>query len=306
MLLIAVATTLLMGRRRGIQLQARVAKFINHDSSDKDDDAAVALEPEQKARGFRRLVERRKSWPNFVQRVEVGRFKRSPMELVTVSLWISAAVMAGIVLLTGSVPLGLLGLAVGPVGLKLYVKRRARKQRLLFSEQLPSHLHDLSGAMRAGRSFVGAIAAVAESADEPMRGELDRAIADEALGRPLDDALEAIATQMQSPDMSQVALIASLHRRTGSNVAESLERVAEGARERADLKREMKALTAQSKISSRVLSALPVCLVAAMSVIAPSYAKPMFTTVGFIVLGFCGGLVLAGWFVMKKITNVED
>jgi tight adherence protein B len=307
MLLFAVSAVLLIGRRRGKQLQARVAKFINHGTTKEEDEAAAAaLEAEQEPRGIHKLLQARKSWPNFIEQVEVGRFKRSPMELVTASFWVSAAVMVAIVLLTGSIMLGILGLVVGPVGLKMYVKRRAKKQRLLFSEQLPSHLHDLSGAMRAGRSFVGAIMTVSENADEPIKGEIDRAMGDEALGRPLEDALEGIAQRMGSPDMSQVALIASLHRRTGSNVAESLERVAEGARDRADLKREMQALTAQSKISSRVLSALPVCLVLAMSVIAPSYAKPMFKPVGLIVLGFCGGMVIAGWFVMKKITDVED
>jgi len=209
-------------------------------------------------------------------------------------------------LLTGSLPLGILSLAVGPLVLRFYVRRRAKKQRLVCSEQLPSHLYDLSGAMRAGRSFISAIAAVTENSDEPIKGELDRAMSDEQLGRPLEDALEAVAQRMQSPDMSQVALIAALHRRTGSNVAESLERVAEGARDRADLKRELKALTAQSKISSRVLTAVPVCLVFAMSVIAPTYAKPMFQPLGLIVLSFCACLVIAGWFVMKKITSVED
>jgi tight adherence protein B len=303
MLLIGVAVVLILGRRRGQQLQARVAKFIGQ--PDTDDEAATGLEPEEKSGAWHKFLEARKSWPTFVARVEVGRFKRSAGELVTFSLWFSAAAMALIYLLVGSLPLALLGIVIGPLGLRFYVKRRARKQRVVFSEQLPSHLHDLAGAMRAGRSMISAIATVAENADEPIKGELDRAIADEQLGRPLEQALEGIATRMQSPDMSQVALIASLHRRTGSNVAESLERVAEGARDRADLKRELKALTAQSKISSRVLTALPVCLVLAMSVIAPSYAKPMFKPLGIVVLCFCACLVGSGWLVMKKITNVE-
>jgi tight adherence protein B len=203
--------------------------------------------------------------------------------------------------------LGILAaMILGPLALRIAVRRGARKQRAQFSEQLPSHLHDVASAMRAGRSLVGALDVVASNGDEPMKGELDRALADEQLGKPLEEALEGVSLRMQSPDMDQVTLVASLNRRTGSNVAEALDRVADGARERADLKREIQALTAQSKLSSRVLTVLPIALVLAMTAIAPQYAHPMTHTLGgIIVLCFSAGLVLAGWFVMRKITKVD-
>jgi tight adherence protein B len=160
--------------------------------------------------------------------------------------------------------------------------------------------------MRAGRSFVGGITAVADSADEPIRSELERALADEKLGLPLEDTLQSIAERMRSEDMEQVALIASLHRRSGSNVAESLDRVAEGARERADMRRELKALSAQARISGRVLTGLPPVLLVALNVIDPSYAKPMTgTTIGLVVLSFCVVLVIIGWIVMNRIVNLD-
>jgi tight adherence protein B len=103
-----------------------------------------------------------------------------------------------------------------------------------------------------------------------------------------------------------VALVAALNRRSGSNVAEALDRVAEGARERADLTREMKALTAQSRISSYVLTGLPVVLLVAMIFVDPNYAHPLIgTTVGLIVLTICLTMVVSGWFVMKRIVDVE-
>jgi tight adherence protein B len=82
--------------------------------------------------------------------------------------------------------------------------------------------------------------------------------------------------------------------------------VAEGARDRADLRREMKALTAQAKMSSMVLTALPGVLLLGLSVISPQYAHPLFhTTLGLISLGVGAVLVMVGWKVMKKITDVN-
>ncbi len=153
--------------------------------------------------------------------------------------------------------IGLLALLVWPFILRAVISRRAPASSGTSSEtSLPSHLQDLSGAMRSGRSVVGAIAAVAESADEPIRSELERAVTDEQLGRPLEESLDAVARRMHAEDMEQVSLIAALHRRSGSNVAEAFDRVAEGARERADLRREVKALTGQAKMSSLVLTGL--------------------------------------------------
>ena len=103
-----------------------------------------------------------------------------------------------------------------------------------------------------------------------------------------------------------MALIAGLNRRSGSNVSEALDRVAEGARERADLRREVKALTGQARMSSWVLTGLPGVLLLAMNIISPLYAKPLFhTTMGIVLLCVGAAMVFGGFKVMKKITDVE-
>jgi tight adherence protein B len=111
---------------------------------------------------------------------------------------------------------------------------------------------------------------------------------------------------MKSEDMEQVALVAALHRRSGSTVAEALDHVAEGARERADLVRELQSLTGQARLSSRILTALPVVLFVAMTLLEPQYMRPVtHSTAGIIVLAFCAVMVFMGWLAMKRIVNVE-
>jgi tight adherence protein B len=147
---------------------------------------------------------------------------------------------------------------------------------------------------------------VVDSAEEPTKSELGRVITDEAFGRPVDEALDAVAERLEAPDLGQIALIAALNRRSGSNVAEALDRVAEGARERADLKREVRALTAQAKMSSMVLTALPGVLLVGLMLISPLYAHPLFhTTIGVLLLGVGAVMCFAGWKAMGKITNVN-
>jgi tight adherence protein B len=196
-------------------------------------------------------------WLAFSQRVESARFRRSPLSLV--KRWAVASIVAAFLLayLTGTAVLGILLLIVSPFVLKVVVSRGVRRQQRLFSEQLPSHLQDLAGAMRGGRSFVGAITAMTESATEPLRGEFQRALSDERLGLPLEETLEAIGRRMEAKDMEQIALIAALHRGSGSNVAEALDRVADSSRERADLRREMRSLTGQARMSAGVLTGMP-------------------------------------------------
>jgi Flp pilus assembly protein TadB len=302
-LLIALAIALLLFSRpdrRG--LRTRVNSFL----------AVAAAEPTDRARAdrptgaFARLLERSGRWPAFVELVHTARMKRSALDLV--KRWGVGGALAAVVLVevTGTAALGLLVLLVVPFLLRAWVARAARKQRAAFTDQLPSNLQDLAGAMRAGRSLVGALAAVAETAVEPVKGEFERAVTDERLGLPLEETLEAIGVRMEAKDMEQVALIAELHRSSGSNAAEALDRVAESARERADMVREMRALTGQARMSCWVLSGLPPAMLAALSVLAPSYSHPLFhTTAGIVLLVIGTCMVLSGWKVMKRITNPE-
>jgi tight adherence protein B len=300
--LLGCAIALLLRPGTGRELQARVSTFlVDQEDSDATDEQLQA------GRGLlAKLVSKRPWWPGFVEQVRSARMRRTPIELIRLAIGGSLVIAVIVDVVSGSGILAFLSLALGPLITRTLVRRTVKKQRIKFSEQLPSHLQDLAGAMRAGRSFVGGITAVSEAADEPIRGELERALADERLGMPIDQAIHQISVRMESEDMDQVALVASLNRSSGANVAEALDRVADGARERSDLRRELAAMTGQARISSWVLTSLPIVLLVATSLVDPAYAHPMFHTVGgIIVLIISAFLIAAGWFVMKKIVEIE-
>src|SRR5439155_22716473 len=91
-----------------------------------------------------------------------------------------------------------------PVLVRGSYKTKLRKRRLAFEEQLPDNLTVLAASLRAGHSFVGGLSSVLDQAEEPSRGELRRALSDEQLGVPVEDALLRVAERMASPELEQV------------------------------------------------------------------------------------------------------
>jgi tight adherence protein B len=184
--------------------------------------------------------------------------------------------------------------------------RKLERRRKAFAEQLPDNLQVLASALRAGHSFVGAMSVVIDDADEPSKTEFGRVVADEQLGVPLEDAIRGVVKRMDNEDLEQVALVAALQRQTGGNMAEVLERVTETIRERFELRRMVKTLTAQGRMTRWIVSALPVTLLIAISIINPQYTKPLFTsTGGRLALMVAAVMVVTGSLVIKKIVNIK-
>jgi tight adherence protein B len=302
-LLVAATVWLVLYRPARRAVRVRVGSYVHMTNATIENPLAGPVVP---SKSIVHRLEHSNRWQAFALNVDIARSARTPMYLVKRAVVVAMLMALLVVLITGSTLLAIVPVLGWWFVLKALMERAANKQREIFRQALPGYLQDLASAIRVGRSLVGALTIVAESADEPFKSELARVVSDEALGRPLDAALEAVAARMDATDLEQVALVAALNRRSGSNVAEALDRVSDGARERQDLRREVKALTAQAKMSSLVLTGLPGALLLAMMVVSPLYAKPLLhTTMGLVALGVSAGMVLAGWKALKKITNVK-
>ena len=254
--------------------------------------------------GTEQSLAQRQWWQRLKEALELAEIRIPPVQLLVGTfiltlfiIWFLATFVAGI--------LGLLGLAV-PFAVRGLVLYRIEKKRRLFGEQLPDNLDVVASGLRAGHSLVGGLSLVVNDAAEPSRSEFQRVVADEQLGVPLEDALSVVAQRMKSRDVEQVALVSSLQRETGSNAAEVLDRVIENIRERAGLRRLVRSLTAQGRLSRWVVSFLPVGLLLAVSAINPSYMKPLFThTSGRVVLAIGAVMIVSGSLIIKKIVDIK-
>jgi tight adherence protein B len=237
--------------------------------------------------------------------LEIADIQMEPETLLAGTFAVTALTFLLIYVGTGSPWWALFALAV-PYFAREWVIRTLRRRRNRFAEQLPDALQVVASALRSGHSFAGALAVVVESASEPMKSEMQRVVADEQLGVPIQNSLGVVAERMASRDIEQLALVAQLQREAGGDAAEVVDRVAETVRERFDLKRLIQTLTMQGRMSRWIVSALPVVVVFAVALENHHYFHPLTsTTGGRIVLAFAAAWAIAGSFVIKHIVEIE-
>lgn len=154
--------------------------------------------------------------------------------------------------------------------------------------------------------MAGALAVVVNDAGEPSRTEFRRVGADEQLGVPLEDALGVVVHRMDSRELEYIALVAALQRETGGNTAEVLDRVTGTIRERFQLKRTIKTLTAQGRMARWIVSGLPVALVGIILLLNPHYLDPLtHRTIGVVMIILAVLMVITGSLVIRKIVNIR-
>jgi len=180
--------------------------------------------------------------------------------------------------------------------------KRADKLR----EQLPDVLTILASSLRAGHSFLQSLDTVAKEIAHPAAGEFLRVVAEVRLGRPVEDALEALADRVGSPDFKWAVLAVNIQREVGGNLAEILDNVADTLRERAMLRRQIKVLTAEGRLSAWVLALLPFGIGLYMAATNPAYIGLLVTTkVGWVMLITAGVLMVLGVLWMRKIVDID-
>jgi len=297
-----VLMALLRPRRR--TLRRRMAEFVSLPVRGGDEDESVRGADLMFAHA-EKSFERTRWWSRFKEDLELAEITIAPIHIVA---WTGLA--TGLAAWLLFVLLGtalVLPVALGvPLIVRSLIKRRVERQRESFADQLPDNLQVLASALRAGHSLVGALSVVVEDSPEPSRREFRRVIADEQLGVSLEEAFGVVATRMANRDLDQVALVAALQQETGGNTAEVLDRVSDTIRERFELRRLVKTLTTQGRMSRWVVSFLPVGLLVLITAINPAYMAPLYThPLGRVLLLVAGLMVVAGSLVIRRIIDIK-
>ena len=301
--LMIVAILALVSRRR--RVEGQMAAFLASPEFEagfegRRGDRAGAL-----ADGAERKLSRLSWWPAFKEQVDLANIKMPAVKIAAITA--AASALSCLLFWSAAGPLfGILALAIPPLVTRAIVKFIVAKQRRMFAEQLADNLQVIASAMRAGNSFVGALSVSVQDAAEPAKRELQRAVTDEQLGVPFDEALKKVQLRMDNKDLAQVILVAALQRETGGNTAEILDRVADTIRERMELRRFVKVLTAQGRLARIVVTALPIGLALMISLISPDYLAPLFeTSTGLIMCGVAGTLLVMAWMVINRIIDIK-
>nr|MCW2727884.1 type secretion system protein [Aeromicrobium sp.] len=250
---------------------------------------------------------RRRGWAPFhPEEIELAGLRMSASSLVvTIGLGTLAGAMVGSVV-TGSILGGLFFAVLVPVGAKAFLSIRAGKRRQAFADQLDATLQMLASALRAGHSLPKAFDAAAKDSVPPMSEELGRIVNEHRLGRDLVQVMELTGERMANEEFVWVSQAVAIQRDTGGNLNEVLDQVGETIRERSVIKSQVRALSAEGRMSAYILMALPIVIGALFSVMNPSYMAPLVNQpIGLILLGACAVMLALGGLWLRKIADIK-
>jgi len=243
-------------------------------------------------------------WARLEQDLEIARVEWTPRRVVATTG--GAALVLVVVLASFSPVLALLGLLAPTVAARSVIRRKLKRLRDAFADQLPTALQVLASALRTGHSFSGALGVVVDNSHEPTQSELRRVAQDDQLGVAPEVALRRMAERMANRDVEQVALLAELQRTSGGNSAEVLDTIVETIRQRGELRRLVRTLTAQGRMARWILTGLPLVLTLFLWFVHPDIMGSFFgSSGGQAALLVAVLMVAAGSLLIQRIVDIE-
>jgi tight adherence protein B len=195
------------------------------------------------------------------------------MRLFLVCLSISAtAFMIGAYILQQNALLsGLAAVAVGmALPLLILMVMRGRRQKK-FSAQLPEALDIVVRSLKAGHPVPVALGMVGRELGDPVGSEFGMVLDELTYGLDFETVLRNLYHRVGQEDLGLMVTAVSLQISTGGNLTEVLGNLSRIIRERFKLRRKVRALSAEGRVSAYGLSALPAVLFFLLTFIAPGY-----------------------------------
>jgi tight adherence protein B len=229
----------------------------------------------------------------------------SPAGFVQVCI---VTVVAGVVLgtMVGSAIFSAVFGAIGAVLPFIWLKRKQRKRLAAFQAQLPDAIDMLVSAMKAGYSFQAAMNFIGEETPAPLGPEFARFYDEQRLGIDVRSALLSLQTRVDSMDLKMFVTAVLVQRESGGNLGEVLANISDIMRERFALEGELETLTAESRLSARILALLPLLVFLGMFALNPTFMRPMLEqAAGQVMLILAGVSVAVGYLMMVRIADID-
>jgi tight adherence protein B len=259
---------------------------------------------QQLAGAAERMLSRGNREPHLDAKLERAGITMRSGEYVVLSTGTVLLTLA-ILWLFGGTLVALVGAALVGIGSKVLLDIKATKRQDAFRGQLGDTLQLMAGSLRSGYGLLQAVDSVARESDEPTAAEFRRLLVETRLGRDLDDCLNGMAQRIQLEDFDWVVQGIEIHRQVGGDLAEVLDAIAGTIRERDHIRREIKSLSAEGRISAIILVALPFVIMAAMSALNPGYLGELTGhPVGWVMLAMAGGLIVVGALWIRRLVKL--
>lgn len=191
------------------------------------------------------------------------------------------------------------------IGSSQWLKSRRRKFAAQINGQLPEVCRMMGSSIRAGMSIQQAIDMVAKELKAPA-GPLFQGMAREMqLGNNLDTVLENMNEKFSSRDIQLMTQTITIQRQAGGNLAKALDQLAKTLEERERMNKELSNQTAESRYIALTLGLMPVFLIIAFNIVFKGFITPLFTIPGLILLVVVAILMVFGFIMIRKVTNIK-
>ena len=222
-------------------------------------------------------------------------------------LGLSALLSAAIVfIVTKKLFAGVLVAVVVVAAEWVFVLLKISRREAAFTNQLGDCLMMVANALRAGFSFLQAMEMISKEMEPPISEEFQHVMRDIGLGATVERALDDMDKRVGSPDFSLVVTAVLIQQQVGGDLARILDTISETIQDRIRMRREVKTLTAQGRLSGWILILTPIAVALFMTSSNPDYMDPLFKhPVGQMILVAAIIMEIIGAFVINRIVDIE-
>ncbi len=274
---------------------------------------SIEEEDEYKKGGFNRfvyLVSRIAAKRGFVElftlRLERAGMKIRGSEFISIHIIVLLISSLVIYTFTNNLLLTVVAILLVAIGPFIFIKFKASQRIKKFHEQLPDTLQLIGGSLKAGYSFNQALGMVQDETKPPISDEFKRVLSEIRMGSPEKDALDNMAKRINSEHLDWTVMAINVQREVGGNLAEVMDIIASTIRERDRVMNQIKALTAEGRISAYILISLPIVVGMILSILNREYVSLLVTTkLGLIITAIAFTLMMIGSVWIIKIVRVD-
>ncbi len=195
---------------------------------------------------------------------------------------------------------------LGFFGPRFYVRILRGRRLKAFNNQLSDTINLMVNGIRAGYSILQAMEAVSREMGPPVADEFGRVVQEVQFGISLEEAMDHMLRRVPSDDLDMMITAINVQREVGGNLAEVLNSISFTIRERVRIKGDIRALTAQSRVSGYLIAMVPVVLGLVVYLISPEFMGKMFNdTCGYIMMGSAVLGIISGFIVINKVVQID-
>ena len=187
----------------------------------------------------------------------------------------------------------------------LYLRNRRGHRLAQFEAGLPRAMELMANSMKAGQSIAQSLRAVTENASPPVSDEFGLARREIELGASIESALGNMVKRIGSSDLRLVVMVITIQHSVGGDLPAILISLGDTMKQRAEMRAEVLASTAQSRASSLIITLLPIAAALRLYFLVPNYFRPMFTNpLGWFMLAIAAVMLGIGNFIIRRLTAI--